>query len=300
MTLSSLSWLTPAMPTPGALPDDLRMAAVELLVRDLDRMIEYYHSAVGLDVLAQERTDATLGRGTEPILTLRQDRNLPVSSPNGAGLYHTAILFQDRERLATSLLSTLRGEPRSYTGSADHLVSEAFYFTDPEGNGLELYHDRPRTEWQRTPEGSVRMTSLPLDPIEFVETWHRETETPTYGPSATVGHVHLQVGEIAAARAFYVDILGFDVTADMGTALFVSAGGYHHHLGMNTWHSRGAGPRAASLGLGDVRITLPTREDVRELAERLHHHRVALADDGQTVRFDDPWGTRLAASPARD
>jgi catechol 2,3-dioxygenase len=118
------------------------------------------------------------------------------------------------------------------------------------------------------------------------------------GVSAVVGHVHLQVGDIEQAKRFYVGVLGFDVTAELGgTALFVSAGGYHHHIGMNTWQSRGAGPRAASLGLGDVRILVPTRDDVESIEERLRGHGIAAVDDGRTLRVEDPWRTRLAIAP---
>ena len=295
-TSDSPTWLQTPVATAGALPDALQMDAVELLVRDLDGMVGYYHDAVGLDVLQHSGPAATLGRGNEAILTLRQERDLPAGNPRGAGLYHTAILFENQSQLANSLLSMFRRVPHTYTGSADHLVSEAFYFTDPEGNGLEMYRDRPRAEWQFGRDGSVAMATLPLNPLDFVDTWYDDA-LATAGTTATVGHVHLQVGDILTARAFYVDTLGFDVTVDMGSALFVSAGGYHHHLGMNIWQSRGAGPRAASLGLGDVRLTLPSREDVTELAARLRHHEIQADDDGNTLRFKDPWGTVLAASP---
>jgi len=113
-----------------------------------------------------------------------------------------------------------------------------------------------------------------------------------------VGHVHLQVGDIPRARAFYVGLLGFDVTIDVGSALFVSAGGYHHHIAMNTWHSRGAGPRAASLGLGQVSIEVPTRDDVAALADRLTRAGLPFADDGRTLAVADPWNTRVRVSAA--
>ncbi|WP_194763475.1 VOC family protein [Microbacterium sp. UFMG61] len=273
------------------------MSAVELLVRDLDAMTAYYQQAVTLDILDQSGATATLGRAGEPIMRLRQEKDLPPANPHAAGLYHTAILFQDEARLASALLSVAQQAPQSFTGSADHLVSEAFYFTDPEGNGLELYHDRPRDRWQVTPDGSVHMDSLALDPNRFLQRWlapHADDE----GQTATIGHVHLQVGDIPTARRFYSDILGFDVTAALGnTALFVSAGGYHHHIGMNTWQSAGAGPRAASLGLGDVRVTVPARADIDALADRLAFHHVPVEDDGLTLRLSDPWGTRLALTP---
>lgn len=185
---------------------------------------------------------------------------------------------------------------KCFTPSADHLVSEAFYFTDPEGNGLELYRDRPRKEWVILPDGTTQMGSLSLDPNDFLLRWYAPDE-PDTGASAAIGHVHLQVGDIPTARAFYVDNLGFDVTIQMPTALFVSAGGYHHHIGMNTWHSAGAGPRAASLGLGDVRIAVPTRADVEQLADRVAFHGIPAADDGRSLRLADPWGTGLVVTP---
>ncbi|WP_336640933.1 VOC family protein [Microbacterium sp. USHLN272] len=290
------AWRAASVSTAGAAPDDTRMDTVELLVRDLDAMTAYYQQAVTLDVLDQSGATATLGRGTQKIMRLRQENDLPNANPRGAGLYHTAILFQDQHQLAASLLSMAERVPQTFTGSADHLVSEAFYFTDPEGNGLELYHDRPRDEWTILPDGGVQMASLALDPNAFLQQW-LTTDASTSGDTAAIGHVHLQVGDIPSAKAFYAGVLGFDVTADLGSALFVSAGGYHHHIGMNTWQSAGAGPRAASLGLGDVRIVVPTRDDVEALADRIRSHGVDGADDGHALRLADPWGTRLVITP---
>ncbi|WP_447913089.1 VOC family protein [Microbacterium phyllosphaerae] len=297
MTGTIDAWRAPAVATAGSAPDGARMNAVELLVRDLDAMTAYYQQAVTLDILDQSGATATLGRAGEPIMRLRQEKDLPTADPRAAGLYHTAILFQDESRLAAALLSVAQRAPQTFTGAADHLVSEAFYFTDPEGNGLELYHDRPREQWQVAPDGSVHMDSLALDPNRFLRKW-LTPDAADDGQTATIGHVHLQVGDIPTARRFYSDILGFDVTAALGnSALFVSAGGYHHHIGMNTWQSAGAGPRAASLGLGDVRVTVPTRSDIDELADRLSFHGIPSEDDGRALRLSDPWGTRLALSP---
>lgn len=296
MGTTSAAWLGTSTATPGAAPDDTRMDTVELLVHDLDAMTAYYQQAVTLDVLDQSGDTALLGRGSQQIMRLRQQRDLPTAAPRSAGLYHTAILFQDQRQLAASLASMAQHVPQTYTGSADHLVSEAFYFTDPEGNGLELYHDRPRDQWQLLPGGGVQMASLPLDPNGFLRTWLDE-DAAVAGDTATIGHVHLQVGDIPTARRFYVDVLGFDVTADLGSALFVSAGGYHHHIGMNTWQSAGAGPRAAALGLGDVRIVVPTRDDVESIADRIRSHGIAGTDDGRALRLADPWGTSLVISP---
>ncbi|SIR65001.1 catechol 2,3-dioxygenase [Microbacterium sp. RURRCA19A] len=286
------------MPTPGAAPDGTRMDTVELLVSDLDGMTDFYRRAVTLDVLDHSGATATLGRGGVASIVLRQEKDLPGRDSRGAGLYHTAIVFQDQARLASALASMARQAGQMYEGSADHLVSEAFYFHDPEGNGLELYRDRPRDQWTIRADGTVQMASEFLDPNQFLQCWY-DPEAKESGTDATaaIGHVHLQVGDIPTARRFYQGILGFDVTADLGSALFLSAGGYHHHLGMNTWHRAGAGPRAATLGLGDVRILVPTRDDVEAFGERVRDHGIAAADDGRTLRLADPWGTRLAITP---
>ncbi len=295
-TPADIAWMPAAVPSRGAAPDETRMDAVELLVHDLDVMTTFYEQAVTLEVIDQSGTTATLGRGGLPIMRLRQEKELPGRDRRGAGLYHTAIVFENEARLASALASMAQRASHLYEGSADHLVSEAFYFHDPEGNGLELYRDRPREQWTFAPDGSPQMGSELLDPNAYLRTWY-DADRPIEGASAAIGHVHLQVGDIPTARAFYEGVVGFDVTFDMGSALFLSAGGYHHHIGANTWQSGGAGPRAASLGLGDVRISVPTLDDVEALADRLAFHGVARRDDGRALRFDDPWGTRLVVSP---
>ncbi|UFU06166.1 VOC family protein [Ruania halotolerans] len=289
------------------LAQDTAMGTVNLLVRDLDAMIRYYATGIGLDVLEHTGPTAVLGRGSTPIMRMRAERDLPTFSRRDAGLFHTAILFADRASLAQALVSVAQFAPASFTGSADHLVSEAFYFDDPEGNGVELYVDRPREQWARTAGGGVQMDSLPLDPNAFVRA-HLAPATQaapaspsgqTNVPDAVIGHVHLQVGDIATARAFYVDTLGFEVMAAFGRqALFIAAGGYHHHIGMNTWNSAGAGPRAATLGLGQVSIEVPTTDDVVALTDRLRLAGVKGRHDGATVRFEDPWNTLIEVSAA--
>jgi catechol 2,3-dioxygenase len=147
------------------------------------------------------------------------------------------------------------------------------------------------------------MATLYLDPNEFLGEHLTEEAAlgATAGDAASVGHVHLSVGDVATARAFYVDALGFDATAALGDqALFVSAGGYHHHMAMNVWNSRGAGPRMPALGLGRVDLALPDADAMGELAERLRHHGFAVRDDGRDLSFDDPWANLLVAtSPGR-
>ncbi len=294
--------------TDDLLPALTGMSAVTLHVGDLDGMVAYYTRAVGLEVLglADSPGDVVvLGRGATPIIVLVRTPGLPAPRPGEAGLFHTAVLFEDAATLAAAVASVARTAPGTYVGSADHLVSQAFYFTDPEGNGVELYTDRPRSRW-RWAESRVVMDARPLDPNAFLaehleEGWTLEGGRPDgvgEAGGAVVGHVHLQVGDIPTARAFYVDALGFEVTATWHGALFVAAGGYHHHLAVNTWRSMGAGPRAVTLGLGEVRIAVPTPDDVAAVAARLRDHGVSGTSDGAELRVEDPWRNVVRVSSA--
>ncbi len=246
------------MHTQDLLAADTGMGAVTLRVADLDTMVAYYRDGVGLTVLTNAGGTAVLGRGSTPIVVLEHAPAMRHAAPHEAGLFHTAILFDTQADLAAALYSVATKYPQTFTGSADHLVSNAFYFQDPEGNGVELYWDRDRTEWSWT-HGMVDMATIYVDPNAFVQEHLTSSalEAASTRPGR-VGHVHLSVGDVATAKAFYVDRLGFATTAAMGDqALFVSAGGYHHHMAMNTWNSRGAGRRQQALGLGLVRIEVP-------------------------------------------
>lgn len=294
MTRTALAWRPPAIHTPGAAADATRMDTVELLVGDLDAQTAFYRDAVTLDILDQSGERATLGRDGIPIVTLTHTPDLPPFRRADAGLYHTAIAFPDRAALAAAVMSMAQRAGHLYEGATDHTFSNAFYFHDPEGNGIELYWDRPIEVWQNKPAGWMPQNTA-IDPNAFLRE-HFDPERIARD-EATIGHVHLQVGDIATARRFYVDTLGFDVTIDVGSALFISAGGYHHHIGMNTWHSAGAGPRAVSLGLGDVRLRVPSRDDVLALADRAGHAGIQSRDDGAALRLRDPWGTLLTVAP---
>jgi catechol 2,3-dioxygenase len=269
------------------------MGAVTLDVADLDAMARFYTDGVGLDVLATAPGEVTAGRHGVPSVVLRHATALRHAPTAAAGLFHTAVLFDSRGALAASVHSVASRYPRSFTGSSDHIVSQAFYFDDPEGNGVELYWDRPRSGWQWD-GASVRMGTLPLDPNAFLQ--QHLSGPPASAGAVEVGHVHLKVGDIATAQAFYVDVLGFETTARFGDqALFVSAGGYHHHVGMNTWQSRGAGPRTPALGLGQVALRLPDVDALGALADRLRTAGVALQDDGRELAFSDPWRNAVRA-----
>ncbi|MFT4227858.1 VOC family protein [Micropruina sp.] len=288
------------------LPADTRMAQVSLDVADLDALTRFYRDVLLLDVLAQRPSEVDLGRGTQTLVTLRHRPDLPKGERRTAGLFHTALLHADRASLAATLASVAIRTPQLYTGSGDHLVSQAFYLDDPEGNGVELYWDRPRSQWSWQ-QGRIVMDTLALDPNGFIGEHLTDAARDLLstapdrrgalsGLDGTVGHVHLKVGDAQLAKHFYTDLLGFELTAEVPGAVFVSAGGYHHHMAMNTWSSAGTGLRAPALGLGRVDIALPDADQVARAAVRLRDHGVPLRDDGAVVELDDPWGNLVRLS----
>ena len=286
--------MTAAANSQDLLPADLAMGTVMLKVGDMKVMTDYYQRALGLEVVAEQDGGLYLGRLGRPLVHLAPAPGLNLPGRGEAGLFHTALLFEDQASLAATIATAAQYEPMSFTGSADHLVSEAFYFTDPEGNGIELYWDRPRSNWSWNGTDVV-MDSLALPPQRYLE--QHLTEESLEGQRVTaagVGHVHLQVGDVQTARDFYVGTLGFDKTAGWhGQALFVSAGRYHHHMAMNVWNSRGAGPRKDTLGLGEVLIEVPSGDDVGALADRLKVAGMPAHHTGAELRFEDPWRNRL-------
>lgn len=283
------------------LPAETAMGAVMLKVGNLDRMASYYRTALGLVDIAESDGGLYLGRAGAPLVHLAPADGLQIPARSEAGLFHTAILFSDRAALAATVASAAQAAQARegrYVGSADHLVSEAFYFTDPEGNGVELYFDKPRDTWNWTTANghrSVVMDNAPLPPGQYLDAnLTEEAVRNQQKAGADVGHVHLQVGDVETAERFYVTTLGFERTAGWrGQALFVSAGGYHHHMAMNVWNSRGAGPRKDTLGLGEVLIHVPTADEVGALAERLDAAGVGHHHTGQELRLNDPWNNRL-------
>jgi len=277
------------------------MGAVSLRVGDLDEMAAYYGHALAMEPLEERSRNRevhrVLGRGTTPLVRLIHTPDLPEVDPRQSGLFHTAFLFDDAASLAATVARAAQHPHSRFVGSSDHLVSEAFYFTDPEGNGIELYTDRDRSMWIHDGD-QIRMATEYLDPNAYLQR-HLTQEALDAGPSlaGTVGHVHLQVGELQTARAFYVDALGFEATQTAYPgAIFASAGGYHHHIAMNVWNSGGSGPRAASLGLGDVSVTVPARDDLDALVARLRARSLQFSDDGRSVAVLDPWGTHVTVA----
>ena len=286
--------MTAEAATQDLLPADLTMGTVMLKVGDMKVMTDYYQRALGLEVITEQDGGLYLGRLRKPLVHLAPAPGLNLPGRGEAGLFHTALLFENQADLAATIATAAQVEPRSFTGSADHLVSEAFYFNDPEGNGIELYWDRPRSNWSWNGTDVV-MDSLALPPQRYLEQHLTEESLERQrGTVAGVGHVHLQVGDVQLARDFYVGILGFEKTAGWhGQALFVSAGGYHHHMAMNVWNSRGAGPRKDTLGLGEVLIEVPSGDDVGALADRLKVAGVPAHHTGAELRFEDPWRNNI-------
>lgn len=278
------------------LPAATHLGTVTLNVSDLKTVSAFYRLGVGLEPVEEGADRVVLGSRGEPLLVLEHRPDLQPAHVGAAGLFHTAVLFEERSALAAALYATATSFGGSFTGSADHLVSLAFYFDDPEGNGVELYWDRPRAEWNWQ-DGTVAMDTLPLDPNRFIAE-HKDGSAELAAPAgaaATIGHVHLKVGDVAVARGFYVDTLGFDVT--VGTwpgALFASAGGYHHHLGMNVWQSRGAPPREPSLGLAGFEIVVPDREALADTARRLDGSGVEFQSTPDELVFMDSWNARVS------
>lgn len=295
----------------STLSADARPSRVSIDVADLDAMSAFYSNVLLLDKLDEHAGQVSLGRDGQTLVELRHRPDLPRGERRSAGLFHTALLQPDQASLATVLASVATHAPDLFTGSADHLVSQAFYLDDPEGNGLELYFDRPREAWSWI-DGHVQMDTLWLDPSAFLAEHLRDQDREflatapdrrgSLSAQTVVGHVHLKVGNTAQAKDFYVDTLGFDVTAEMFGALFVSAGGYHHHLAMNTWQSAGVGLRAPALGLGRVDLAVPTADEVEQVAGRLADRGLAVRRDadqhGPTLEVPDPWGNLVRVAVA--
>ena len=279
-----------------AIAPDTAVGPVRLAVAEPSGSREFYERAIGLAALEGGEDVVRLGpAGGEPVVELAAEPDAPPRPGGTSGLFHLAILLGDRVELARALQRVIEAGWR-LTGASDHLVSEALYLDDPEGNGIELYRDRPRGEW-RYVDGALEMATLPLD----VRSLAAEVDGADggAGPDTGIGHVHLNVGDLAAAEYFYNGLLGFDVTVrGYPGALFLSAGGYHHHIGLNTWAGEGAPPPPpGSRGLRAFDVRLPSRDELDTIAQRLEHAGVESRREDGSVLTADPSGNgvRLTA-----
>jgi catechol 2,3-dioxygenase len=281
---------------------DLRIRSVELGVSDLPRSVEFYSRVLGLPLIASDHRSAQLGTDqSHPALILTAIDSPTALTPHDTGLYHVAWLHPSRAALAESVRRVV-GAGWHFEGAADHGVSEALYLSDPDGLGIELYADRPREQWERPADGhGVNMAMLPLD-VEDLLAQSPDTPEQEIAPGTFVGHVHLKVADVPRAAAFYRGTLGFEEQAALPSAAFMAAGGYHHHVGMNSWQSaggHGSGPSAPGLRLIQFQLGHPRALDEleRAVADEPSADAPARGEDG-SVAVRDPDGQLLAFASA--
>jgi len=258
----------------------ISVSRVGLRARDAEGLAAYYSEVVGLAELSRDGGSITLGAGDRPLLVIESDKAARPDDPRGAGLFHTAFLLPTRADLGRWIKNAVDGKVR-VEGASDHLVSEALYLTDPEGNGIEIYADRPRENWQMN-GSQVAMATNPLDIPNVLADVPEDDRGWTGAPENTVvGHVHLRVGDPREAEAWWNREFGFDTMARYGpSAVFLASGGYHHHIGANAWQSAGAGrrdPGPSGLSWVEMRSSDATADSSRE----------------------DPWGTTIRTVPGR-
>jgi len=291
---SKLPHMSPANSPAGAaaghalLPAGTDIGTVTLRVSDAGRARAWYRDMMGLELIEETPERLSLGAGGKPFLTLEVRPDATPRIEETTGLYHVAILVPDRASLGGALTRIAGTGVR--VGASDHLVSEAIYIWDPDNNGLEIYRDRPRSDWHWD-NGRVAITTDPLDRHSVAKEGVEAGAHLKPMPAGTkIGHVHLQVGDLSEAKRFYADILGFSPTAGRGGALFVSAGGYHHHLGLNVWHSLGA-PRSSenAAGLVEYEIVVPDSTTLNAARARLEAAGFQTSGGADSFRTFDPW-----------
>jgi catechol 2,3-dioxygenase len=278
--------------TTDTLPANLRLGPVRLTVSELDRSLAWYQRALGLRVQRLDPPLAELGDGLVTVLELQED---PMARCAGrqAGLYHYALLYPSRQALARAAVR-LAMTRTPIQGASDHGTHEAIYLPDPDGLGIELAADRARELWPTPEEEFGRGGPRPLDLDDLLATVAGEEPHPRIEPGLRVGHLHLHVGSIERGLAFYRDLIGFEVWALLPTAAFVSAGGYHHHLGFNTWRGQGVPPAPAhTAGLRDWSIELPSAGDVTTARSRLDQAGIPTQDVERGFIARDPWEIAL-------
>ncbi|MGQ4554628.1 VOC family protein [Halobellus sp. GM3] len=267
--------------TTDVLPQEAHIGRTALRVTDLEELTNFYRDVVGLSVLRRSDTRSVLGVEGTSLLVLEGDEEALGRHRSGAGLFHNAFRVPSRAALGDALARVR--EHWRLGGASDHGVSEALYLTDPEGNGIEIYRDYPREDWPRADNGRIRMGTYPLDlgPVEAAA-----AGDAGFPAGTDVGHVHLEVSSLEAFSDFYVDTLGFEVQTELPAALFAGAGGYHHHLGANTWNHR---TRSVSgRGLSWFEVLVPDEASLEAVRERLIASDVSLTETGDGVVVHDP------------
>jgi catechol 2,3-dioxygenase len=271
----------------------LRIGGTALAVRDLDLVAGYYRALLGLTEIERTADMVRLGAGGVPLLTLEHRPGFKPDDPRAAGLYHNAFLMPTRLDLARWIVHIIKHRiPMS--GASDHEVSEAIYLDDPEGNGVEVYCDRPASSW-RWQDNMVAMVTEALDVDAILQELDETTPPYESAPAGLrVGHIHLHVGDVGKAEEFYGGILGLDVVRRRGGATFMSSGGYHHHVGANTWRSPGAGSRDLErAGLSWFAFEAADETAYDAFAARLKAAGIPLNESADGLEFVDPWGNRV-------
>jgi catechol 2,3-dioxygenase len=267
----------------GFLPDQTRISQVHLRTARLEELLQFYSGMLGLNASRGPGNHASFSAAPQQpgILQLTEDKAASPRPPRSTGLYHFALLYPTRKDLAQVYRGLIEAD-YPIIGASDHGVSEAIYLSDPEGNGIELYADRPRSEWQWK-NGQVEMVTKSLDLDNLLATTSGSSPSGRSRQHAELGHIHLHVADLAAAERFYSEFLGFAVTQRSYTkALFFAAGGYHHHIGVNVWAGK-ASPPASSVGLISYRIGIPEAE----ILYCLNHRAPFFGYETRTVNGDD-------------
>jgi catechol 2,3-dioxygenase len=287
---------SPLSTTGALLADATRLGAVELTVTNLDRAIAFYQDAIGLRLQRREDPVAVMGAGGEELVVLHEE---PGARPpqRHAGLYHFALLFPTREELARAVLRVAQARV-PIDGASNHGTHEALYLPDPDGHGIELAADFPRERWpDLSGPGGYGAGPAPLDVDDLLATVAGEPPAPSAAEGLRMGHVHLHVGDLEAATRFYRDGLGFEVVTDLGTAVFVAAGGYHHHVGFNVWRGRGVGPAPAdAVGLRHWTLRVAGADELDAVRARLSELGVATEERADGVLARDPSGIAVLVS----
>ncbi|AGB37067.1 VOC family protein [Natronococcus occultus] len=274
------------MATQPTLPDTARIGRTALVVADLDDTTEFYRDVVGLEVLTRDETTTELGDGETTLLVLVSDEDAAPRGRNCAGLFHNAFKVPSRTALGAAL-ERVR-DRWQLDGASDHHVSEALYLTDPEDNGVEIYTDRPRAEWPRRNDGTVRIGTGPLD-LGAIEA--RSDGAASVPAGTVVGHVHLETTNLETARRFYVDTLGLVVQTAVPEALFLAAGDYHHHLGVNVWNGRSR--PAEGRGVAWFEFVLPDETALETARRGLGERGIAVETKEKGFEVEGPDGISI-------
>jgi catechol 2,3-dioxygenase len=288
--MTSMDAINPSANVTFASRTPLHIGAVGLTVRDLDKVADFYRDAIGLEVL--ERSDGTgrLGAGDATLVELTHRPNAKPDDARSAGLFHTAFLMPTRKDLAQWVVQVARDRV-PLGGYSDHAVSEAFYLDDPEGNGVEVYSDRPPETWQWTGD-DLKITTDPLDVDDLLRIADANATYEGAPAGLRIGHMHLRVGNVATAEKFYTGPVGLNVTRTRGGAAFMSSGHYHHHLATNVWHSNGAGPRDPDLaGLSWYSFAANDAATRDAVAARLRESGAPVTPIANGFETEDPWRT---------